>query len=206
MIVSSIVIVFAVIISVLFSLIFSVHLIVLDYHLAVFIVFLELSCLFKPKIKTGIFSTLINVRLNKELESLVSRKDIDLWKELRREKQCEKINLGDIKKIKKDISKELECSKEKELISNEEIDLILKKEGLNSFLYSIKRTATRYGSFEQREKFVGSREVEDLVNLILKKNNNIVGETMLSSAFGMVIKPVVFDYKNKLIFNSIQSR
>lgn len=187
------------------SLLLAVYLTTLDFHLSLSIVQLEVECLSNPKLKTVSFLVMINTQLTEEIERIVSIKDIDLWKELRKDKEYKEITLNDIKKIKSNAKYQLKKSKENNLITFEEVDQIIEKEGLKSFLYSIKRTSNRYSSFEQKERFVGSEESVDLFNIIYRKrgSKSLDKEAFFGGTFYELIEESIAHYKNEFIMTNI---
>lgn len=153
----------------IYALILAIYLNTLNMELALTTFYLEMKCKLQPKLKTVTFLLMANIELKEILQEIVNKKDIDLFKELKKQPEFSEIKMTDIKQIKYRASGELEKAKKAELITFEEIEKVLKEAGLYSFLFSIKRTIYRYGSFEQGERYINSEEVSGTFNMLFGK-------------------------------------
>ena len=148
------------------TLITAISIETLNIYLAVSTVIVEIMYKLRPKNKIKSFKLLFNHDLEDKLEEILrlSNKDLRLYL------AKNGAPMASIKIVKQDLKKQLiELKKDYNLISYSETEKIIKQNGLDSFLYSIKRTTNRYSSLEQQEKYFNSSEMKETCYMLVKQ-------------------------------------
>ncbi|XRJ98426.1 hypothetical protein ACPBEI_12635 (plasmid) [Latilactobacillus sakei] len=191
----------------LLTLITAISIETLNIYLAVSTVIIEIVYKIQPKAKIKSFKLIFNHDLEDRLEEILrlSNKDLRLYL------SKGGAPMANTKIVKQDLKKQLiELKKDYNLISYSETEKIIKQNGLDSFLHSIKQTTNSYSSLEQQEKYFNSSEMKETCRMLVrqyilrKKDVKVTSNIGLLSVSKTILSRTVHSYiKENIILPTV---